>query len=226
MGTMATHAATSQPCLYNYTVELSSTVFINQSAPVCLICANTTYNKWHIVNTPEGNTNPPGIPSAPYILYVTSPVTTLITNDTQIVVAVTCDAGEAGAGDQQALNAGIFIAAPVVPQVVTYVNETDTLNLTCSSVITVSPYLVTHGDINLSWLDPHGDTISASSSASLPSISRTAAGNYTCVTKLIQNVNGVTNVTASTLVVVYCECPPYWGNVFLMFPLFPQTLPT
>ena len=121
----------------------------------------------------------------------------------------------------------VFIAVPVVPQVVTYVNETDTLNLACSNVITLTPNLDYYGYVqSWLWLDPSGNTISASSTISLPSISRTAAGNYTCVTKVIPNLNGVTNVTASTLVVVYCECPPYCGNMFLMFPLFPQTLPT
>ena len=121
----------------------------------------------------------------------------------------------------------VFIAVPVVPQVVTYVNEADILNLACSSVITVTPNLYVYSYVqSWLWLDPSGNTISASSNISLPSISRTAAGNYTCVTKVIPNLNGVTNVTASTLVVVYCECPPYCGNMFLMFPLFPQTLPT
>ena len=110
------------------------------------------------------------------------------------------------------------IAVPVVPQVVTYVNETNTLNLTCSSVITSSASLV----LGQTWLDPHGTNISASSNISLPSISRTAAGNYTCVTQLIPNVIGLNTISASTLVVVYCECPPYLGNMFLMFPLFPN----
>ena len=117
----------------------------------------------------------------------------------------------------------MYIAAPVVPQVVTYVNETDTLNLACSSVITVSPVLLTHGAIDQSWLDPHGNTISASSNISLPSISRTAAGNYTCVK--VPNWNNETNVTASTLVVVYCECPPYWGEHVPHVPLVPSDPP-
>ena len=97
------------------------------------------------------------------------------------------------------------IAAPVVPQVVTYVNEADTLNLTCSSVINSSASVVS----GQSWLDPHGNNVSGSPTISLPSISRGAAGNYICVTQLAPNAYNVTSVNASTQVVVYCECPPY-----------------
>ena len=94
------------------------------------------------------------------------------------------------------------------------------MNLTCSSVITSSTALVS----GQSWLDPRGNNISASSTFSRPSISRTDAGNYTCVTQLVPNVNNVTSINASTTVVVYCEYPPYWWNMFLTFPLFPSDL--
>ena len=119
----------------------------------------------------------------------------------------------------------VGIAAPVVPQVVIYVNETDTLTLVCTSVITVSASIIQLFGTQ-SWIDPLGNSISTSSSALVPSVRHIAAGNYTCVTPLITNANGISSITASTLVVVYCECPLYWGNMFLMFPLFPQTLPT
>ena len=116
------------------------------------------------------------------------------------------------------------IAAPVVPPVVTPVNETDHLSLMCSKVITTSGgALPPRGQ---SWLAPNGTTISTTSTASLSSVNRVAAGNYTCVTKLVTNVNGVTTVNVSTLVVVYCECPPYWRNMFPYVPLVPTDPPT
>ena len=123
----------------------------------------------------------------------------------------------------------VQIAFPVVPQVVTYVNESDTLNLDCSKVATVSDGAVTL--LGRSWLDPNGNTIATTAITSLPSVNRTAAGNYTCITKLVSNVNGVSNVTASTMVVVYCRCPPWgWGHVphVPLAPLRPShyTVPT
>ena len=94
----------------------------------------------------------------------------------------------------------------------------------CSKVITTSGgALPPRGQ---SWLAPNGTTISTSSTASLSSINRVATGNYTCVTKLVTNANGVTNVNVSTLVVVYCECPPYWRNMFPYVPLVPTDPPT
>ena len=98
----------------------------------------------------------------------------------------------------------MFIVAPAVPQVITYVNESDTLNLVCSKVMTASGSAITL--LGQSWMDPQRNTISNLSTYSLPFVNRTAAGNYTCVTKVVANANGVTNVTASTLVVVYCRC--------------------
>ena len=185
-------------------------------------------NQW----TYGGNSVSP-IPATPYILYVTSPVASLIGGQSvgcytgahlnELLSVGKCTiAWFVSSGHHELSLPTVYIAVPVVPQVVTYVNETDTLNLVCTNVITVSGIFVGQ---QYSWLDPHGNTISTSLVASLPSISRKGAGNYTCVAQLITNVNGVTNVTASTLVVVYCECPAYWGNMFLMFPLLPQTLP-
>ena len=67
------HPATSQPCLYNYTIGNTQPVIITQSAPVCLICPQTT-TTWAI----GGGSTPPTIPGSPYILYVVSPATTFI----------------------------------------------------------------------------------------------------------------------------------------------------
>ena len=106
------------------------------------------------------------------------------------------------------------VAIPVVPQVVTYVNEMDALNLTCKSAITSSAALV----LGQSWLDPHGINISASSDISLPFVIRTATGNYTCVTQLVSNANLINSVKASTQVIVYCKCHPYVGDSFLCSP--------
>ena len=97
----------------------------------------------------------------------------------------------------------VYVAAPVVPQVVTYANELDTLNLTCSNVMTVSSLAIRI--FGQTWLDAHGNVVSNAASYSVPLVNRTAAGNYTCVTRLIPNANGVISVTASTLVVVYCK---------------------
>ena len=84
------------------------------------------------------------------------------------------------------------------PQVVTYVNEGNTLNLICSSAITFNTLAVALFS-PYSWRAPNGTTISTSSTASLSSINRVATGYYTCVTKLNTNANGVTTVNASTL---------------------------
>ena len=82
-------------------------------------------------------------------------------------------------------------------------NETETLNLACSTVVTVTSSAVAL--LGQSWLGPLGNTIATQSSATVSNIMRTAAGNYTCVTKLVPNAKGVANVTGSTQVVVYCE---------------------
>ena len=67
------HPATSQPCLYNYTISNGlPPVVVTQSAPVCLICSNTSNTQWSIGT---GATQS-GIAGAPYILYVTTPTTT------------------------------------------------------------------------------------------------------------------------------------------------------
>ena len=82
-------------------------------------------------------------------------------------------------------------------------NETETLNLACSTVVTLSSFVVAF--FGQSWLGPLGNTIATQPSTTVANITRTAAGNYTCVTKLNANTNGVANVTGSTQVVVYCE---------------------
>ena len=116
----------------------------------------------------------------------------------------------------------VQIAAPVVPPVVTYVNETDTLNLTCTNVVTVTESALD----SASWQNPDGITDSNITTVSYSPISRTAAGNYSCVTVLLPNANGVTTVTGTTQVVVYCECPPYCRNMFPYVPLVPTDPPT
>ena len=94
----------------------------------------------------------------------------------------------------------------------------------CSNLITVS--LAAIVPLGQSWLAFNGTTISTAASASLSSINRAAAGNYTCITRLKSNANGLTSVTGTTLVVVYCECPPYWRNMFPYVPLVPTDPPT
>ena len=68
------HPATSQQCLYNYTIGAILPVVITQSAPVCLICPQTSATAWAV----SAGVTPPTIPGAPYILYVVSPATTFI----------------------------------------------------------------------------------------------------------------------------------------------------
>ena len=116
----------------------------------------------------------------------------------------------------------MYLAAPVVPQLVTYVNETDPLSLDCSKVVTATEAALD----SASWQNPNGITDSMMSTVTYSPISRTAAGNYSCVTVLLPNANGVTTVTGTTLVVVYCECPPYWRNMFPYVPLVPTDPPT
>ena len=47
---------------------------MTQSAPVCLICSNTSATQWSIV----GGGTPTGVAGAPYILHVTTPTTTFL----------------------------------------------------------------------------------------------------------------------------------------------------
>ena len=100
--TAGPHPATCQPCLYNYTIGGDDSFFITitQSAPVCLICSNTSFNMWWFDNFFEGTqcTIPSPIPATPYMLYVTSPVATFI-----IGTFVTCFAG---GGDNPASSIG------------------------------------------------------------------------------------------------------------------------
>ena len=86
--TAGPHPATCQPCLYNYTIggDYKFIITITQSAPVCLICSNTTFNMWRWDNLEV--TIPSPIPATPYILYVTSTVATFIDG-----TFVTCSTG-------------------------------------------------------------------------------------------------------------------------------------
>ncbi|KAL5494513.1 hypothetical protein EMCRGX_G015863 [Ephydatia muelleri] len=186
--------ATSQPCLYNYTIGNGSLpVIVTQSAPVCLICFSTSNGLW--TSTAGGSLS--GIPGAPYILYVTTPTTTLSGP------TIGCYAP----GPSNILSSTVHIAAPVVPQMMTSVNEGDPLSLDCSKVVTTSS-----GAFPLfgqSWLGPNRNIISSSSpTAALSSINHTDTGNYTCVTRLVTNFYGLTTVNASILVVVNYPLSP------------------
>eukprot|EP00731_Ephydatia_muelleri_P009424 Em0005g10a len=185
--------AISQPCLYNYTIDGTQTVIVNQSSPVCLICSNTAFDKWFVGSLY------PGIAGAPYIFYVESPVATLLS-----VLQVGCYSLP---GQEDIISSTIGVAVPVIPHVVTYVNETDHLTLVSSNVITATPSVIALS--GRSWLDPKGSSIRLLASPAgiitglVPFVNRTAAGNYTCVARLVANANGVTTVTGTTLVVVY-----------------------
>eukprot|EP00731_Ephydatia_muelleri_P009426 Em0005g12a len=186
-------AAISQPCLYNYTIDGTQTVIVNQSSPVCLICSNTAFDKWLVGSLY------PGIAGAPYIFYVEFPVATLLS-----VLQVGCYSSP---GQEDIISSTIGVAVPVIPHVVTYVNETDHLTLVSSNVITATPSVIALS--GRSWLDPKGSSIRLLASPAgiitglVPFVNRTAAGNYTCVARLVANANGVTTVTGTTLVVVY-----------------------
>ncbi|KAL5494525.1 hypothetical protein EMCRGX_G015877 [Ephydatia muelleri] len=186
-------AAISQPCLYNYTIDGTQTVIVNQSSPVCLICSNTAFDKWFVGSLY------PGIAGAPYIFYVESPVATLLS-----VFQVGCYSLP---GQEDLISSTIGVAVPVISHIVTYVNETDHLTLVSSNVITATPSVIALS--GRSWLDPKGSSIRLLASPAgiitglVPFVNRTAAGNYTCVARLVANANGVTTVTGTTLVVVY-----------------------
>ena len=94
----------------------------------------------------------------------------------------------------------MYIAIPVYPPVVIYVNETNSLFLSCSNVITASALVVT----DVQWLDPNGNVVSLFANHYVTSVNHTNAGTYTCITSLVSNVGGLTMVNASTQVVVYC----------------------
>ena len=103
----------------------------------------------------------------------------------------------------------VFLALPVSPTVVTYVNENGTLNLDCSRVIIVIDFIVDHQI----WKNPNWITVSNSSVYSLFGVSRRDAGSYTCVTYFMPNFNGVSDVSSSTTVIVYCmfqSLPNLW----------------
>ena len=104
----------------------------------------------------------------------------------------------------------MYIAAPVLPQVVTYVKETDALNLNCSKVITASASAIQlFGQMWLGIVNGQVTTVSKSSTYFQSYSSLNISGNYTCVTKLVPNAYGVTNVTSTIQVVVYSKCLQY-----------------
>eukprot|EP00731_Ephydatia_muelleri_P009435 Em0005g21a len=161
------------------------TTLVPIQLPVSHVC--TTTPLWTI----GGGAALSGIAGAPYILNVTTPTTTLSGGPN-----VNCFQPP---GQSNRLRSLVYVAAPVVPQLVTYVNEGDTLSLDCSNVVTTTLSAVD----SQSWLGPNGETKFSFSPASLSPISRTDSGNYSCVTVLVANANGVTSVTGTTLVVVY-----------------------
>ena len=105
----------------------------------------------------------------------------------------------------------MYIAAPVLPQVVTYVKENDALNLNCSKVITASASAIQlFGQMWLGIVNGQVTTVSKSSTYFQSYSSLNISGNYTCVTKLVvPNAYGVTNVTSTIQVVVYSKCLQY-----------------
>ena len=175
---------------------------------MCLICSNTANSQWAI-----GGSNPSPIPSAPYILYVASPATTFIGGPQVGCYPPGGSITIVSTGMQTLcmlalLNLKTFssivdIAAPVQPQVVTYVNELDILNLICSIVTTVTSSAVAL--MGQSWYNPAGSVVSTQVTYSLSNVSRLDAGVYTCITRLIPNANNVASISSSTLVVVYCK---------------------
>ena len=110
----------------------------------------------------------------------------------------------------------MYIAAPVLPQVVTYVKETAAFNLNCSNVITASASAIQlFGQMWLGNQNGQAYTVSHSSTYFELYSSFDNAGNYTCVTKLVPNAYGVTNVTSTIQVVVYSKClRPYIFKIF------------
>ena len=101
----------------------------------------------------------------------------------------------------------MYIAAPVLPQVVTYVKENNALNLDCSNVITASASAIQlFGQMWLGNVNGQVNTVSRSSTYFQSYSSARISGSYTCVTKLVPNAYGVTNVTSTIKVVVYSKC--------------------
>ena len=108
------------------------------------------------------------------------------------------------------VSTAVYIAAPVLPQVVTYVKEKNALNLDCSNVITASASAIQlFGQMWLGNINGQLSTVSRSSTLFQSYSSVDISGNYTCVTKLIPNAYGVTNVTSTIQVVVYSKCLHY-----------------
>ena len=110
----------------------------------------------------------------------------------------------------------MYIAAPVLPQVVTYVKEDDTFNLDCSNVITASASAIQLlGQMWLGNINGQVYTVSQSSTYFQSYSSLDISGNYTCMTKLVPNAYGVTNVTSTIQVVVYSMFLPLKLLLFL-----------
>ena len=98
-----------------------------------------------------------------------------------------------------------FVAIPVDPPVITYVNESSTLSLLCSKVITASALAVKQ-----KWLNPNQNIVSSFAKYTLALVNRTNAGLYTCVTTiLLSNLTGQT-VNTTTQVVVNCKPHHAW----------------
>ena len=120
----------------------------------------------------------------------------------------------------------VYIAAPVVPMVVIYVNENETLSLNCSSVITTSPSAVQF--FGQTWVKPDGSIVPTSSSINLHEITRKETGNYVCVTNLVASSNGVDRrIHTNVMVVINCM---FFSSTFLgddsCFPFAPLDSPT
>ena len=97
------------------------------------------------------------------------------------------------------MNDSCVLSAGFRPPVVsgeTTVNEGDTLNLSCdaSNSRPLPP---------VKWLSPDGNLISNNSQLTIAHITRTLAGNYTCIATHI--ISGAT-MSSSAYITILCEC--------------------
>ena len=64
-------SSSSQVCQNNYTISSGETIIVTKNASVCLICPQNKSNQWTIAQVQYTPT------SAPYVLSVPAPLTTL-----------------------------------------------------------------------------------------------------------------------------------------------------
>ena len=87
---------------------------------------------------------------------------------------------------------------PPVISGVTTVNEGDTLELSCDSSNSrpLPP---------IKWFSPDGESVSNVAQLRIAHITRTLAGNYTCVATNVLSVSGDT-MSSSAYITILCEC--------------------